>query len=481
MEVLTRNGNAVLWQNIDGTRQVWNYSFTGTIISNTFPAGTYVLECWGAGAGRSQVACGCNNGVESGRGGYSRGIIVLTASTQLFVCVGGYQHFPTILSNNGVHPGGFNGGGIGIRRFGGGGGATHIARQGGLLTSLANLPERNNILLVAGGGGGGCLAYTGGRMGCGGGLSGVSPPAVQVGLFENDWPRLSSAQGSGGTQTGGGLINAIPPTGAISWPSPGTSSPAGQPGSGTNGTFGQGGRSLHVTPEGRGGGGGGFFGGGPGGGASVHGGVGAGGVGMGGGGSSFINTNQAGQGPIIANGVTNGMTIAGDERILDSAGNITTGNQHHGSARITRIINTTLQVLKRDIHPVLLPPTGGRVTNSVYWEPLQEGHPISIILSRNGNVVSWSPSSFIVLEILTHSIGDRPRNVPMSITLQRTTVLGTAAWSVMPGSTLPAGLSLNGTTGVLSGTPTVPGTYNFIIQLTMGSQTAIRGFAGHIL
>jgi large repetitive protein len=49
-------------------------------------------------------------------------------------------------------------------------------------------------------------------------------------------------------------------------------------------------------------------------------------------------------------------------------------------------------------------------------------------------------------------------------------------WTV--GTGVPAGLSLNGTTGVLSGTPTVAGTFNFSVQVTDAAQaTASRTFA----
>jgi len=39
----------------------------------------------------------------------------------------------------------------------------------------------------------------------------------------------------------------------------------------------------------------------------------------------------------------------------------------------------------------------------------------------------------------------------------------TWSWSVQSGS-LPTGLGLNGTTGAPSGTPTIAGTYNFIVK-----------------
>jgi uncharacterized protein (TIGR03437 family) len=46
----------------------------------------------------------------------------------------------------------------------------------------------------------------------------------------------------------------------------------------------------------------------------------------------------------------------------------------------------------------------------------------------------------------------------------------TLTWSVASGSALPAGLTLNATTGVLSGTPTGTGNFNFVIQVSDGTQ-----------
>ena len=55
-----------------------------------------------------------------------------------------------------------------------------------------------------------------------------------------------------------------------------------------------------------------------------------------------------------------------------------------------------------------------------------------------------------------------------SQTLTQTGLIGTPAWSVSVG-TLPSGLTLVGTTGVISGTPTTAGTTNFTISLTNGT------------
>lgn len=48
---------------------------------------------------------------------------------------------------------------------------------------------------------------------------------------------------------------------------------------------------------------------------------------------------------------------------------------------------------------------------------------------------------------------------------------GSYSWGVTAGS-LPAGLTLNGATGVLGGTPTAAGSYSFTVTVTSGAQTA---------
>lgn len=53
---------------------------------------------------------------------------------------------------------------------------------------------------------------------------------------------------------------------------------------------------------------------------------------------------------------------------------------------------------------------------------------------------------------------------------------GTYSWAVTVGS-LPAGLTLNSTTGVLSGTPTATGSFSFTVTVSSGTQTASRAYS----
>lgn len=87
------------------------------------------------------------------------------------------------------------------------------------------------------------------------------------------------------------------------------------------------------------------------------------------------------------------------------------------------------------------------------------------------DVTIWYPVAQYPLAILTSTLGNATQGSAYSSTLQAYGGLGPYAWSLTPGSSLPAGLSLNANTGVISGTPSASGTFNFSIRVT-DSQTA---------
>ena len=195
---------------------------TYTVLYN----GTYKLETWGAqGSGYLDMI--------GGYGGYSVGIIQLASEQKLYVNVGG---------STGNSTGGYNGGGNGassgwgdgtVDKYGGGGGATHIATKSGLLSTLGNY--KDNILIVSGGGGGSFYhsetykvvgGHAGGYIGNNGNI------------YKSSCATNEDNPATGGTQTTGGLGN----NGDTS----------------NKGTFGQGGTGTGLFT----GGGGGLYGGG---------------------------------------------------------------------------------------------------------------------------------------------------------------------------------------------------------------------------
>jgi len=83
---------------------------------------------------------------------------------------------------------------------------------------------------------------------------------------------------------------------------------------------------------------------------------------------------------------------------------------------------------------------------------------------------------FSQIIITTESLPDGTFVVPYSQTLQATGGTGSYTWSITSGN-LPSGLSLNSSTGVISGKPTGIGTFNFTVQATSGGQTAPKSLS----
>jgi subtilisin family serine protease len=67
--------------------------------------------------------------------------------------------------------------------------------------------------------------------------------------------------------------------------------------------------------------------------------------------------------------------------------------------------------------------------------------------------------------IITGTLSAGSRDIPYSQTIQVSGGFPPHAWSVISGS-LPAGLSLDGSSGVISGTPSSGGTFNFTVKVT---------------
>lgn len=274
-KVIRKSDGAVLWE-VFPVGTAYDFAYTGGIQTLTAPAtGTYKLEVWGAQGG------GVRSYDYGGNGGYSQGMVQLTAGQKIYIVVGGKG--ATAQSAYISTPGGYNGGGKGHSEKqssgrwplgGGGGGATHIATASGLLSELSS--NKESVLIVAGGGGGaaGRDGWNGDGSGAGMQVRGGTGGGTTGGAGVGD----SGRKGLGGTQTAGGAANLGVAT--------------------TAGTFGQGGSGDNTYTQFSGGGGG-YY-----------------------GGSAGYYTASAGGGSGYVGGVTDGTTENGKQ----------TGN---GKAKIT--------------------------------------------------------------------------------------------------------------------------------------------------
>ena len=221
------------------------YDYTGSEQEFVAPYdGIYKLETWGAQGGDAKWTG--NVTYRGGYGAYSTGTIYLNKGEKLYVNVGGAGNDDCKDSCEG----GYNGGGETRGRIdsnstynvsvGSGGGATHISRKSGLLSSLEN--DKDSILIVSGGGGGSLIH--------------------RYGDAQNHW------QGYGGDA--GGYISTtgnIPVTGRSTAPTSATQTEGGTGYNEStiigNGSFGAGQSGILVPNEGEAAGaGGGYYGGG---------------------------------------------------------------------------------------------------------------------------------------------------------------------------------------------------------------------------
>src|SRR5574344_3043650 len=297
---------------VDNVAQNNEFSYNGSEQSITLPAGSYVLEAWGAQGGASY-----GNNYQGGKGGYAVGTYILYTTATIYINVGG-QGANGGTGNSYYALGGYNGGGNtgyyyngwGTGSYytygGGGGGATHIALMPGTLNGLSS--NTQSVLLVAGGGGGAVYATNGthyGNGGYGGGVTGGTAYASN-----------GSYYATGGTQSSGGTNY---------------NNSSSYNGYSTSGSFGLGGRGSGTSSSnnsdystfGAGGGGGGYYGG-----AGGNGGWDGSGYGCGGGGGSSFVSN-----------LVQSQTIAGNSTFLSPNGVQELGHTGNGYVRITSLSN----------------------------------------------------------------------------------------------------------------------------------------------
>ena len=152
------------------------YEYTGS--EETFVApytGIYKLETWGASGGTFDET------YHGGYGAYSTGQISLVEGEKLYINVGGTGGCMNAYSNVEPHElaGGYNGGGnatdctlhTDTSYSCTGGGATHIARESGLLSTFES--KKDKLVQVSAGGGGGFYLWSGELHSIGGSGGGI--------------------------------------------------------------------------------------------------------------------------------------------------------------------------------------------------------------------------------------------------------------------------------------------------------------------
>src|SRR5262249_31369210 len=119
-------------------------------------------------------------------------------------------------------------------------------------------------------------------------------------------------------------------------------------------------------------------------------------------------------------------------------------------------------------------------TNSLGLLPADVGSTIRISVTASNSSGSGTATSLQTavvagpLSITTGSLPNGAQNVAYSATLAASGGTTPYTWSVTAGS-LPAGLTLASSTGVMSGTPTGTGTSTFTVQVTdANSQVATK-------
>ena len=195
------------------TGDILNYAYTGAVQSVTLPKGVYKLEVWGAQGGSYSSYYG-------GAGGYSVGVLTLTANTtNLFVYVGGQ---PTTSTSSSVTiAGGFNGGGK--ARYHSYSGTTTYCQAGGGGSDIRIGTDSLYARVIVAGGGGGSASVNAKTTKYGGGTSGGSPQSgyaasqtsagtngsfgVGADGYISGYNYKYASGGGGGGWYGGGAIN----------------------------------------------------------------------------------------------------------------------------------------------------------------------------------------------------------------------------------------------------------------------------------
>ncbi|MDT5079032.1 MAG: hypothetical protein QOJ80_3669, partial [Mycobacterium sp.] len=402
------------------------FGYTGSTDTFTVPAGvmSLIFGVNGAQGGTSGF------GIAGGRGASVGGALPVSPNQTLTVLVG----------QGGAAAGGatFGGGGATVAsdNASGGGGSFLFAANG-------------QLLVAAGGGGGGGVGDIFGNGhtepgGDGAGPAGTGGSGVVLGVYPNEQPPTGGTPTTGGT----GGANQFGTGGNGSGPAA-----AGAPGIGGDGSFWQG-----DVYEGAGGGGG-YYGGGGGGYAM-----------SGAGGSGYAD-------PAVTDLTSTAGSYAGDGVIsltwskqtasigftAAPAGGITQGDSVTLSASVSGSVGDPTGTVEFDVNGAPISGCGAQSISagaaSCVTTALPPGAD-SLVATYSGDTL-YAPAStqstsypvaYPALSVTTGSVPDGTVDAPYSATLTATGGLAPYTWAVTSGS-LPADLSLDSSSGSISGTP----------------------------
>lgn len=96
-------------------------------------------------------------------------------------------------------------------------------------------------------------------------------------------------------------------------------------------------------------------------------------------------------------------------------------------------------------------------------------------VSNSATLLYLETLVYVDVVILPVSLEEGTQSVAYTQTITQEGLVGTPVWSIASGS-LPAGIALNSATGVLAGTPTGFGTFNFVVSVTDGVNTGNKSY-----
>ena len=153
------------------------------------------------------------------------------------------------------------------------------------------------------------------------------------------------------------------------------------------------------------------------------------------------------------------------------------GGTFNGSVKVTITCSTPGATI---LYNLVTDPAHPPATYTKYKNPFvltnsctinaQASKPVKLMIERS----PWATTTFTIippppLKITTTSLPSGVAKTKYSAPVVVTGGTTPYKWSLASGSTLPAGLKLNATTGVIAGTPTKTGSANFTVQVTDAS------------